>query len=246
MRNLYYTDNDPETFYTAVFDAYADENAYLFSSPALQTALCDNWIDVIPNHEKATRVIQKIQKIDRLALCELDYILRSNDTEKDQIAFLYLRLLVKEKRPVRTMLSEKCVREAMDIRQKVSYEVHRLKGFLRFQETVSGVFYSPCSPDHNVLDLLMPHFTARFKIVPFVIHDVKRNLACIYNGNEWILTAAKDANVMISEREDGFSQLWKKYYKTVAIPARKNEKLMNAYMPRRYHKFMTEKQDELP
>ena len=243
MRNLYYTDNDPQTFYTAVFDAYADKDAYLFSTPALQTALGDRWIDVVPDKEKAARVLKKIRAIDRLAVGELDYILRSNETEKDQIAFLYLRLLVQEKRPVRTMLSEKCVRDAMDVRQRVSFEIHRLKGFLRFRETVSGVFYSPCAPDHNILDLLMPHFIERFKIVPFVIHNTKRNLAGVYNGNEWLVTHAKDAEIMISEQEDGFTRLWKKYYDTVYIPARKNDRQMKAYMPVRYWKFMPEKQD---
>ena len=37
-----------------------------------------------------------------------------------------------------------------------------------------------------------------------------------------------------------FSALWKKYYKTVNIPARKNLRTQRNFMPVRYWEFLTE------
>ena len=243
MRTLYCTDGTPEGFYTAVFDGWKCENAYIFSTPTLQTALGDVWLDVATNNEKARRVIKKLSLVDRRSLFELDCILRTQNPEREQIAFEYLRLIIQTNAPSRERLTEKSVRRAIDLSKTVTAETHRLKGFLRFQETLGGAFYAPCAPDNDVVDLLMPHFVARFKTVPFVIHDTKRKLAGIYDGNDWLTAPTpKGAEIVLTEREDGFSGLWKKYYDTVAISARTNERQMKAYMPVRYWKFMTEKE----
>ncbi|MBQ8658166.1 MAG: TIGR03915 family putative DNA repair protein [Clostridia bacterium] len=245
MRNLYYVDGSPECFFTAVFEAWKDGNAYLFSQPNIQTGLGDSWHDVTPDPAKAARVVKKLAALDSRAPYEIDCILRSFSDEKEQIAFEYIRLLVQGGVPVRERLSEPVARRAIELQQKVGAETHNLKGFLRFQETQGGVFYAPCAPDHDIVDLLMPHFVSRFKTVAFVIHDTKRHVAGIYDGRTWRLCATpKNAELILTEQEDGFSRLWKQYYNQVAIPERKNTRQMKAYMPVRYWKFMTEKQGE--
>lgn len=67
---------------------------------------------------------------------------------------------------------------------KVTGEIHRLKGLLRFMESSGGVFYAPYSPDNDITEILMLHFTERFKSERFVIHDVKRKIAGMYDGKE--------------------------------------------------------------
>ncbi len=243
MRNLYYVGQDPNAFYTAVFDAYKDKNAYLVSEDTMQPTFDDVWITVTENDEKTERVLKKIHALDSRAAYETDLILRSNHTEKAQIAFEYIRLLVKTGKPVRHRVNEASVRAAMDITQAVSYELHRMKGFIRFKETDGGVLYAPFSPDHQIVDLLAPHFFRRMGGTPFVLHDVKRGLAVLSNGRERIFTQVGDAQFFISEREENIERLWKKYYKTVAITERTNTRQMKAYMPVRYWKFLPEKQE---
>ena len=244
MRNIYFTDGSPEGFFTAVFDAYADKDAFVSSSKALQTALDDRFIAVSPVGEKAQRFVKKLRAVDKNSLCEIDFILRTPAADREQTAFDYIRLLVKQRRPVRGMLVRPEVRRAMELVDRVGAERHLLSGFLRFQETHNGVFYAPCSPDNDVVDLLMPHFAARFKTSAFVIHDISRGLAGIYNGSEWLVSPVAQAEITLSESEDSFSRLWRKYYHTVYIPARKNTRQMKGYMPVRYWKFMPEKQFE--
>jgi len=244
MRNIYQTNGSAEAFFTAVFDAYNDRFAYLTSSQALQTQLDDVFISVVPSDEKSSRVVKKLRSIDKNSLYEIDFILRTPAADREQTAFQYIRLLVKNRTPVREMLTLPEVRRMRELVDKVGAERHLLSGFLRFQETENGIFYAPCTPDNEVVDLLMPHFAARFKTASFVIHDVSRKIAGIYNGKEWFVTPVSDAEITLSENEDAFVRLWKKYYHTVYIPSRKNTRLMKGYMPVRYWRFMPEKQNE--
>ncbi len=245
MRTVYFTESESlESFFTAVFDGYKDETAYLTSSAFFQPALGDRVVCVRTDEEKAERVVKKIRSLDGRALYEIERILRSNDPEREQIAFSYLRVLVKEQRPVRGMLLKAEIRRAMDALNKVTKEVHHMKGFLRFQETQDGVFYAPFSPDHDIVDLLVPHFSARFNGTPFILHDVKRKKAAVSDGKKYGVFAAERADVLLSEQEDALLGLWKSYYKNVSIAARKNTRQMKNYMPVRYWRFMPEKEDE--
>lgn len=244
MRHVYLTDGTPEGFFTAAFEAYADKDALVTSSRPFQTSLYDVFISVPPDRDKARRVLKKIGEIDRFAATEIDLILRTPAPDREQAAFAYLRLLVKTRAPVRKMLALPEVRRAAELSSQVSGERHRLTGFLRFSETASGVLYAPCSPDNDVVDLLMPHFAARLGNSPFVIHDLSRRIAGIGNGKEWLVSPVTEAEIVLSETEEIFLGLWKKYYRSVYIPARKNTRQMKGYMPVRYWKFMPETQAE--
>ena len=87
MRNIYFTDGSPEGFFTAVFDAYTDKDAFLSSSPALQSAIGDTFLRVSPCAEKYARVIKKLRAVDKNSLYETDCILRVPDADKEQAAF---------------------------------------------------------------------------------------------------------------------------------------------------------------
>ena len=244
MRTVYVLDGTEECFFTAVFAAYNDATAYLTSSPCLQGCLGEKVIKVSADGEKAARVVRKIKKIDAPALFDVQTILRAGVVDREQTAFLYVRELVKTGRSVRGKLSVECVRKAIEIRGQVLNEVHRLKGFLRFAETVSGVMYAPCSPDHDVVELLLPHFVNRLRGVPFAIHDVSRGKAALYNGEECALAQVGNAELAFTQQEEVFSTLWKRYYRTVNIPARKNERQRTGFMPKRYWRFLNERPDE--
>ncbi len=240
MRNIYRTDGSVDGFFTAVFDAYKDENAYLTSSAYLQQGLFDTFRFVETDEEKAKRVVKKLYSLSRRGTREIFSILRTSEEEREQVAFSYAKKIVRYGESVRGRLADADVRRALDLSGRVWTEVHRLKGFLRFRETAEGVLYAPCTPDNDVVELLESHFCKRFQGLAFVIHDVKRGLALLYDGKECLLARADNAEVILSEKELAFSALWKKYYQTVTIPSRKNVRQQKNYMPVRYWSMLTE------
>ena len=148
---------------------------------------------------------------------------------------------LKAGKAVRSRLAEPTVFAATEKIRRVSYEIHRFHGFIRFMETESGALYAPFSPDNDICDLLAPHFRARLPQFPFVLHDVGRKKAAVYDGEHVFVAPLDRADVMISANENDWQALWKKYYAAVNIPSRERLKQMRGYMPARYWKFMPEK-----
>ena len=135
--------------------------------------------------------------------------------------------------------------------KKVEREKHRMEAFIRFQQTADGYFYCGIDPDFNVLPLIMGHFKARYIAQQWIIYDLKRNYGLHYDLQEVTeihISEAdrhqlkKPAAGLLSEEEAHYGSLWKDYFKSTNIAARKNTKLHVQHVPRRYWKYLTEKQ----
>lgn len=237
----YLVDGSENCFYTAVFDAYKNKECIITSERDVQLGLGFEVFDVVTDENKAERVKAKINALDRGAAEDISLLLKSNASLKENVAFEYIKLIISNGGAVRAMLANPTVIEMSQIRTRVYGEAHRLKGLLRFMENADGVMYAPYSPDNDITDILAVHFAARFGGRPFVIHDIKRKIAAMYDGNEIIMTYADDAEIYLSEYENYFQNLWKQYYKSVNIESRPHEKQMKGYMPVRYWKFLPEK-----
>lgn len=240
---IFITDGTPDTFFTAVFDAFNLKDSVITSDENVQLSIDSEVIRTIYNAEKCKRVKQGIAKYDPYAEEEIMFALRSCDPLKEQIAFEYIRKLMQTKAPINKRLNLPEVIEFNNIVYKITGEAHRLKGFLRFMESSGGALYAPYTPDNDITDILMQHFAQRLKSEKFVIHDIKRKIAGMYDGNEWFMGYVGDAEIYLSEYERTFENLWKKYYKSVNIAERPHEKQMKGYMPVRYWKFLPEKKD---
>jgi len=123
----------------------------------------------------------------------------------------------------------------------VGTEVNKLVGFCRFAETTSGVYYCDISPVNNVLPLLVEHFCSRFHEQAFVLHDVGRGIAAIYDTNECLFQeVGKHAKFEVDDSENQWQELWSAFHKTLANENRVNTKLQRQMMPLRYRKHVTE------
>jgi len=135
--------------------------------------------------------------------------------------------------------------------KKVEREKHRMEAFIRFQQTSDGYYYCGIDPDFNVLPLIMGHFKARYADQQWIIYDVKRGYGLHYDLKEITeihfsrddqLKFKKPADHLLSEPEAHYGNLWKAYFKSTNIAARKNTKLHVQHVPKRYWKYLTEKQ----
>lgn len=238
---IYLFDGTKKGFLTALAKAYPDKNAIL-SSKTIQLLLGEGQVCVETDFALAEKIESRLLSFDRDCMHELDMLLRSGMEHNEQIAFRYFRLLATLKIPISKRLADLDVFRAVECIKKVSFEIHRFHGFIRFMETDSGALYAPFSPDNDICDLLAPYFRGRFPQFPFVIHDVKRKKAAVYDGNRIFTAPLQSAEVVLSANEEGWQSLWKEYYGAVNIPSRERLKQMRGYMPVRYWKFLPEKQ----
>jgi len=133
---------------------------------------------------------------------------------------------------------------------KVTVEIHRLTGLLRFSPDPEGVYIARCSPDYFILPALAEHFTLRFGQTPWAIIDEKRKLRLqgglqSENGAPAKLTAQPSSDLPVAapageENVDSWEELWRLYHRSVNNEARKNPRLQRQFMPERYHKYLPE------
>ena len=120
-------------------------------------------------------------------------------------------------------------------------EAHLLKGFTRFTKTQDGIFYADISPNCDVLHILAVHFADRLQNERWIIHDVRRQTAAVYNTREWeIMDAPAQAANITQEASDGYDALWSAFYESIMIQERKNPKQRRQMMPKYFWKHMTE------
>lgn len=236
---IWFFDGSKDAFLTAFLCAFRDENAIL-SAGNRQLSLGQESVFVRADADKARRCEARLKELDAKCMRELDLLLRSGEEARGQIAFSYLRMIALRGRPVRGMLAEDAVRDAMECIRRVTFEAHRLKGFVRFLESESGALYAPVSPDNDIVDMLLPHFRGRMPDLPFVLHDVRRKKAAVWDGEHAFLAPLDRAEVVLSADEADWQALWRQYYASVNIPSRKRIRQMKGYMPVRYWKFMPE------
>ena len=241
---IYFYDGTKTAFLTAFLLAFSDENA-LLTSTNTQLTIGQETVFVRPNPARAKKAEARFLSFDKGSMDDLATILRSGDSDHDMVAFNYLKLIAAERRPVRNMLAYDAVLAADECMRRVGLEIHRFHGFLRFMESGSGALYAPISPDNDICDLLVPHFRARLPQFPFVIHDVARKKAAVYDGEHTFLAPLEQAEVALSANEAEWQALWKRYYASVNIPSRERLKQMRGYMPVRYWKFMPEKYKDI-
>ncbi len=60
--------------------------------------------------------------------------------------------------------------------------------FVRFKEIAPLSFYSKIEPDYNILPLIIDHFTERFSDQDFIIHDLNREIALVYDKKSSFIT----------------------------------------------------------
>ena len=115
-------------------------------------------------------------------------------------------------------------------------------GLIRFQLYKNNIYYAALEPDHNIAELIAPHFADRMADQNWIIHDLKRNLAVVYNQNEWFSTTfTLEHKLKLEVEEQYYQKLWQQYYDSIAISNRLNPKLQKNFMPQRYWKHLVEK-----
>ena len=224
------------------FHYYNEKAEGIYIKENYQANILRSSVTVETDTVKAETVYKAIRdKISPFDLRRVYKAFMSSDPEKENKILNYVRYGFKHGSSISMLHGEPIVFAIQSIEKKVNNEIHRLKGLIRVFELEEGILYSQIEPDHDIVEFLAYHFTDRYKNEPFIIHDMKRSKALVAYQGEWYLTHFTKENITgYSEAEQEYSRLWKRYFETIAIKERKNERCQKNLMPQRYWKNMTE------
>jgi probable DNA metabolism protein len=123
---------------------------------------------------------------------------------------------------------------------KVTMEIHRLMGLLRFSPDSNGVFSARFDPDHLTLPAVVQYFTDRFGDTPWTIIDEKRALCLSRKNGGKASFSILEGESAAQKTGDEWEELWKHYHKTINNESRHNPGLQRQFMPTRYRKHLPE------
>lgn len=243
-----------EGLLTAVFDAYSRRSfpERLLAETEPEPMFASEIYTVITQEDKSVRVWRALEKkVSREVRNMIMYVWFSELSGSDELIFRYLRKVFDSSKFVSADFTDKDVLEMHKLAMKVSREREHLLQFVRFQKAADGTFFAPVAPKYNALPLAVNHFQDRFADQKWLIYDTKRRYGYYYDldrvqevtmADDSHLLSGKLDSTLLAEDEKLFQELWKSYFNALAIKERINPKLQRQQMPRRFWKYLTEKQ----
>lgn len=259
---VYTFDNTLDGLLTAVFDSFAlhQQHVTLLAKGEQLPLFANKPYVVMTDSEKAERVWKGLEKHlskDGLHMITISWL--SEERALNQPLFNFICKVFRQ--PVCSGIernaSDADVLEVRNTCRRVLHEQLRMKQFIRFQKAKDGTYLAVVSPDHNVLPLITDHFQDRFNDQPWLIYDAKRHYGYYYDGTAapihitfkdesavpFDLSNGKLNDEVLSDNDQLFQQLWRTYFKAICIKERMNPRKQLSDMPRRYWKYMTEKNE---
>ncbi|HEY5562002.1 MAG TPA: TIGR03915 family putative DNA repair protein [Clostridiaceae bacterium] len=227
--------------FTAIYTAYyLKQEVEIFKVKDEIPGLISPTVMIETDEFKANKVFRALeQKVGKIIMDNIYFVFLSDFNYSSSLIYSYVRLCFKYGREVALHLELPEVLTFERTRNKVLGEAHRMTGFIRFKK-LGEILYAQIEPDHNILELVLDHFSSRLGSEKWIIHDKKRSIALIYNGKESRFVTVENEPISNLQNLDIYESLWKKYYDSTSIKERINERYKLRSMPKRYHKNMLE------
>jgi len=244
-----------EGLLTLVFDCYQKKvfPDKITGSRDAQFTLFQPDYEVLTDDAKGKRVWDGLHKKISDSSCQMVYYAFLSEAEDVELVILnFIRKAFDSPVSIELNFGDKDVLELLKLDRTVMREAERIRMFVRFQKTKDDIYYASFDPKYNVLPLVIKHFESRFADQHWIIYDTKRNYGFYYDlksTSEFTFveslidpaTGQIDKSVMDKD-EQLFQDMWKSYFKSMCIKERINPRLHMQMLPKRFWKYLIEKQ----
>lgn len=245
-------DKSFEGLLSALFDAYVLHAfpARLIGEGEPEPLFTERVHEVVTDPDHAARVWRGLgRRLTTRARTMLVYAWHGEQLASDELLLRCLRRVFDQDGGVLADQADPDMKALHRLALQVSHERERMKQFVRLQKAADGTYFAAVTPEHNALPLALDYFTDRFADQRWLIYDRRRNYGYYYDGHQAREVRIEDDQGVIADKladdrmaadERQFQQLWKSYFRALAIPERINLRQQRLMMPRRYWKHLTE------
>lgn len=252
--NILIYDNTFEGLFTAIYDAL-DLNLKpdrITGTKGFQDDMFAIKYEIDTNYDKFEFLWNQIKTKTNDQNCQRIFkAFLSEQADIENIIYDYIKVTLESEENVETDFGNEVIVKLNNIQKKVGRETQRVLMFVRFQKTVDDIYYASFDPKYNVIPLTINHFRNRFADQKWVIFDTKRKYGFYYDlesvreitlGNKKVsMETGKVDNDSLHVSEKLFQKLWRSYYDAINISERKNMKVHMQFLPKRFWKFLPEK-----
>lgn len=241
---IYNYDGTYDGLMTVIFEKYKEIGKCEISKESDQVNFLESEF-VETNLLEAQRVITAIKdNIGDEFLADSYKVFKSKDESKEEtIAITVKSCLIYDTTYLGS--SKKAAVKFRQVIRNFNHEVHTYKGLVRFREIQDNYLLAEIEPENDILEHLTPHFLKRMPNEKFIIYDKNRKIASLCQKGSWEIVEILKMNGVDSKEEEIFKDAWQGFYKAIGIEERKNQKLMISNMPKKYWKYLPEKQGNL-
>lgn len=217
---------------TTIYEAWSSglgyKNIKLLVEPVTQYSLFDEYIHVNPDTDKANKLADAIiTKISAYVYHQM--MVTSMAYEEDTLDNIFHVLIMgfAYGRDVLNMTQYRDIMRNREIYSRVDREANRFQEITRFHR-LGDVFIAHISPKSRVVPYLGPIFQDRMPSEHFMIIDDVHKEAVVHPKDEnYYLKKLSDTefNRLLETEDvsDKYTDLWRLFFKTIAIKERKNE-----------------------
>ncbi len=235
-------DGSFEGFLTLIHESYLrKKSAHRIVRSAREWDLTDENISIVTNRTHAAKVLDALRtKFEKRYYARIFHIFMCDSEPFEKPLYDYIVLGFRDQRHLAD-ITHPSIRYIENLAREYFRYLHKMYGFVRFEELADGMLYARIEGKFNIVAPLGAHFAKRLNPYNFIIHDTKRALAYWKNdtGGE-IHEVAAFEQPLRSASEEKFQKLWKTFFDSVTIPARRNIKLQKKWVPLLYRRYMTE------
>ncbi len=244
---------------TAIYDAFVYKNR--MPSPYQDTIsiqigesgdrnLFARDIDIATDSQKARKTVYAIETKLGFAIYQtIFHALCHYDADRGTVVLGYLVRAFSKGARIQEYMADPYVMRVLELSRKAANECQKLMGFLRFRD-MGGFLYAQIEPKCDDLPLMQEHFADRYPNENFVIYDAVREYALLHPAFGQNFYAGKDViadNLQMLQtgqdriaEKDMYEELWRAYFRTMAIDERKNPDCQDNLLPKWYRKNMLE------
>ncbi len=235
-------DKSFEGFLSLVYDVYYEKiKVNQILKEVQKTLLLEEVIEIKTDKEKASKVLKALKTNfpkDSFQMILNSFMCDSKEFEIDLLKFIILGF--KNKNELFNINNQE-VFYLQNLEKELFRHVHKMYGFVRFEELDDGTLYAKIDSKFNIIYFLGQHFLKRLNNQSFIIHDIKRSIAFIRNDEfSGIQTVSSFEEPNLSKDEEKFKKLWHTFFDSVAIKERTNLKCQQNFVPLIYRTYMNE------
>ena len=212
----------------------AAEQGILFAT----TQICND-----PGTAEATSAVLK-KRVSRLMLSDIWRALLSEDEGVDMALWRTLANIWRLGEKAEMDLADESIFAVRRASMKTGREYEKYLGLVRFKD-VGGLFYAELEPECDVIALLARHFSDRLSDKGWVLHDLRRRRAAIYDTKRWVIADMDLPQAPSATAEEkAYQELWKEFYRSTTTRERLNYRVQRGHMPKKYWKHLVENPGE--
>ncbi len=239
-------DGSFEGFLSAVFDSFsmktipADVVIFDDMEPSL---LKIHYVETSPEHAK--RVLNGIEtKLGNTVLNMIEKAFLFDGPGKENSILRFIHKAFSEGRSTGNKIGDEEVNKVYKMCVAVDNEAERFRQFARFSD-LNGALVAVIHPKHFVLPLIKYFFCNRLKNEHFMIFDSEHGAALIHTPDKTAIIPVENLEFPNCSEDSFYSNLWKSYYRHIAIASRYNPTCRRNHMPKRFWQYLPEVSEEL-